>query len=179
MTDYFTADLHFGHKKVIEFSRRPFRDVEEMDMEIVRRWVVSVKRSDRVFVLGDISLTKEIVYVQGLLSQLPGQKFWILGNHDHEKERKAYYKYFQKLDKMMEVKIEGQQLVLCHYAMLTWNRSHFGSFMLHGHSHGTFKYPYPARIADVGVDCWDYAPVSYPEIKKKLENMPMTNHHGA
>ena len=53
-----------------------------------------------------------------------------------------------------------QHIVLCHYAMLVWNKSHHGSWMLHGHSHGTLKYPFAAKILDVGVDSHNFYPIS-------------------
>ena len=30
-----------------------------------------------------------------------------------------------------------QDIVLCHYAMRVWQKSHYGAWMLYGHSHGT------------------------------------------
>ena len=35
---FFTGDLHFGHANVIAFDNRPFKTVEEMDAELIRRW---------------------------------------------------------------------------------------------------------------------------------------------
>ena len=51
---FFIADLHFGHKDVIAFDHRPFRDVEEMEDEMIRRWNARVSNDDHVFVIGDM-----------------------------------------------------------------------------------------------------------------------------
>ena len=51
---YFISDLHFGHKDVIAFDRRPFKDVEEMEAELIRKWNAKVSRDDHVFVIGDM-----------------------------------------------------------------------------------------------------------------------------
>ena len=53
-TIFFIADLHFGHKDVIAFDHRPFRDVDEMEEEIIRRWNARVSKDDHVFVIGDM-----------------------------------------------------------------------------------------------------------------------------
>ena len=47
---FFIADLHFGHKKVIEFEKehRPFSTIEEHDEELVRRWNARVSKKDSV-----------------------------------------------------------------------------------------------------------------------------------
>ena len=51
---FFISDLHFGHKYVIAFDRRPFRDVQEMETEMIRRWNAKVSPEDHVFVVGDM-----------------------------------------------------------------------------------------------------------------------------
>ena len=58
--------------------------------------------------------------------------------------------------------MEGKRLVLCHYAFRTWNRMGQGVINLHGHSHGRLK-PAP-RQYDVGVDVWDFRPVTLATI---------------
>lgn len=35
---WFISDTHFGHENIIRFCGRPFRDVEEMNAELIRRW---------------------------------------------------------------------------------------------------------------------------------------------
>ena len=54
---YFTSDHHFGHKNIIEFSRRPFKDVDEMDEILIRKWNEKVKPEDEVYHLGDVGLS--------------------------------------------------------------------------------------------------------------------------
>ena len=42
-------------------------------------------------------------------------------------------------------------IVMCHYPLAIWDKSHRGSYMLHGHSHGGYN-PEFGRILDVGID---------------------------
>ena len=51
---FFTGDLHFGHENVIAFDDRPFKSVEEMDAELIKRWNAKVGKDDFVYVLGDM-----------------------------------------------------------------------------------------------------------------------------
>ena len=72
-----------------------------------------------------------------------------------------------------------ERMVLCHFPMLTWNRSHFGVIHLHGHSHGNMKYPYPMRIMDVGVDCHGMAPISLEQVQERMKDVAAfsADHH--
>jgi calcineurin-like phosphoesterase family protein len=77
-------------------------------------------------------------------------------------------------------------IVLSHYPMFTWEQSHHGSWHLHGHSHGGLgkgnRYQKmissppstleDGRSMDVGVDAWDFYPVSIDEVKKRLKHEP-------
>ena len=51
---FFTSDLHFGHENAIRFDNRPFKSIEEMDTELIRRWNEKVGKGDLVYVLGDM-----------------------------------------------------------------------------------------------------------------------------
>jgi len=52
--------------------------------------------------------------------------------------------------------------VLCHYAFRTWRNMGRGWLNLHGHSHGRLA-PLTRQV-DVGVDVWDFQPVTLAEI---------------
>ena len=58
--------------------------------------------------------------------------------------------------------VDGAALVLCHYAFRTWKNMGRGSIDLHGHSHGKLKPQ--TRQYDVGVDLFDYRPVTLATI---------------
>lgn len=53
----YIADLHLFHKNVTDkgtnFDNRPFSTIEEMNLEIVKRWNRAVSEQDHVYVLGD------------------------------------------------------------------------------------------------------------------------------
>lgn len=158
MAAWFTSDTHFGHGNIIKHCSRPFASVEEMDETMIARWNERVSHGDTVYHLGDFSLTDHTPYLQ----KLNGQKRLVLGNHDNSKFVKKAVGW-ATVDDILHVTVEDTFLVLCHYAMRVWHRSHHGSLHLYGHSHGKLKGT--SRSCDVGVDCWDFRPVSLTEIK--------------
>lgn len=81
MTVFFTADQHFGHRRILELEGRPFDDVAAMDAALVERWNAVVGPDDVVHVLGDVALG-EIDDSLALVAQLNGTKHLVAGNHD-------------------------------------------------------------------------------------------------
>jgi calcineurin-like phosphoesterase family protein len=61
-----------------------------------------------------------------------------------------------------------QSIVLFHYALRVWNRAHYGAWHLYGHSHGTLPDIPGSLSLDVGVDCHDFTPLSYNEVKAMM-----------
>jgi hypothetical protein len=55
MNTFFTADHHFNHKRIIEYSSRPFKDVDEMNEVLIRKWNEKIKPKDTVYHLGDFA----------------------------------------------------------------------------------------------------------------------------
>lgn len=89
MTDFFIADTHFGHRRIIEFcpDSRPFNSIEEHDNTLIENWNEVVSENDRVFVLGDFFLGgyKREDRIKEILNQLKGNKVLVQGNHDLDK----------------------------------------------------------------------------------------------
>ncbi len=91
MTDFFTADLHFGHNNVINFKNtdgtkaRDFDTVQDMEDAMVQMHNEIVKPTDKVYMLGDIAFN-----VRGLdkVKQMNGIKILVKGNHDQLKLNK-------------------------------------------------------------------------------------------
>lgn len=74
----------------------------------------------------------------------------------------------------------AQRIVLCHYAMRVWDQSHYGTWHLHGHSHGTLPDIKEMLSCDVGVDCWNFTPVSMEQLNAHMAKKiwKPVDHHG-
>lgn len=183
---FFTADHHFGHTNVIKYCNRPFANADEMNEELICRHNSVVGNNDIVYHIGDVAFIKRPETVLELLNRMNGRFHLVRGNHDHKMSKEIYSRFETVTDGLKEIKIRDadtiwgkptksidvwgfQQIVLCHYPMLTWNACHYGSWQLHGHCHGTLPDDPNSRRIDVGVDCWDYYPASYEQIKEKMK----------
>ena len=166
---FFTSDSHFFHYNSIRHSNRPYSDVQEMNRTLVDNWNKRVRQEDIVYHLGDFCW-KGLSQTKGILSQLKGKVTLITGNHDKESVVKAGFK---EVTSYKVIKPGGSHIVLFHFPIEVWDRKHYGSIHLHGHSHGTKNSEGLLRM-DVGVDCNNYAPIALEEVldkmKYKLEN---------
>jgi calcineurin-like phosphoesterase family protein len=166
---WFSADTHYGHAKILGYCDRPFASVEEMDAELIRRWNALVKPEDTVYHLGDFAWGDPRKYYD----RLNGLIYIVPGSHDKE---------LRKLDQQfilppIHILIHDPPIVLCHYAMRSWPKSHFASWHLFAHSHSRLE-PYGLSF-DVGVDAWDYAPVSLEMVAKKMATLkPIVDYRG-
>jgi len=77
---FFTADLHLGHARSIEYDKRPFKDVEHMFEALVVRFNNTVPTNGITYFLGDVGIDTHSV--QNFLRQTHGTKLLIVGNHD-------------------------------------------------------------------------------------------------
>lgn len=82
MRYFVIGDTHFGHSNIIKYCNRPFRDVEEMDMVLIKNWNEIVSNHDIVIHLGDFALCAR-ERAKEICSQLNGKKILIKGNHDN------------------------------------------------------------------------------------------------
>jgi calcineurin-like phosphoesterase family protein len=168
---YFISDTHFHHSKVIDYSRRPYSSVEEMNQSLIDNWNKIVKPNDEIYHLGDFGFGNANS-LQKIINSLNGKKHLILGNHDTNTRDVFNTNFFSSVQNYKEIKINKQLLVLFHYGQRVWNKSHYGSIHLYGHSHGTL--PPHGRSVDVGVDCKEitneYRPVHLNEILSYMNN---------
>lgn len=194
MRYWFTADNHFDHARILGYTKppRPFADVDEMNHAMIERWNAVVKPGDRVFHLGDVAFAK-LPRALEILKQLKGQKHLVFGNHDrYLREEKEFLAQFVWARDLTEIKVPDpslvqgrnrgtQPIVLCHYAMRVWNKSHYGAWQLYGHSHNSLTDNPNARQCDVGVDAWNFTPVSYEQLKEVMAKKlwkPIDHHRG-
>lgn len=170
MKTFFTGDTHFGHKRILEYcpTTRLYDTIEEHDETLIKRWNSVVSPEDHVYHVGDVSFSDHGRTIE-IFRQLNGKVSLILGNHD-----KGIVKALPYLPNIIEVvsykeiKLNNNTIILFHFPIESWNKVHYGSIHLHGHTHGALSH-HPtnkkARRMDVGVDCHkDNAPFSIKEI---------------
>jgi calcineurin-like phosphoesterase family protein len=170
---FFASDTHFGHANIIKYSNRPFANTKEMDEALITNWNSRVKPTDDIYHLGDFCFGST-AYADYILKQLNGNKFFIFGNHDKaiRDEAAANFKWLRHY---YELKEDKQTIVLCHYAMRVWNKSHHGSYMLYGHSHGKLEATPWGKSMDVGVDCHNYFPISLEEVTAIMDKRTVSS----
>jgi calcineurin-like phosphoesterase family protein len=164
---WFTADFHLGHKNIIRYCNRPFGTVEEMNERILEGVNARVKANDTLYFLGDFCIGSK-TRAAGFRHQIRCKKiFAVPGNHD--KEARKLIHEFSWLNDLTEVSINGQRIVLCHYAMRVWNHSSHGAWHLYGHSHGRLANLDTPLSMDVGVDTHDFRPWHFDEIQDRMK----------
>jgi calcineurin-like phosphoesterase family protein len=173
MSVFFTSDTHFGHKKIIEHSHRPFASVEEMDEYIIQRWNAAVKKQDDVWHLGDFNFRSKLT-TEDYFRQLNGKIHMVWGNHDDDYAKK-YRHLFASHQDVKYLRLHGEKITLYHYAQRVWRNSHHGSWHLFGHSHGNL--PDIGRSMDVGVDAHAFTPVPFEAIQHSMQTKGLTLHH--
>lgn len=174
---FFTGDLHLGHKNLLTREPRPFKTISEQDEVIIANWNQVVPyQGGKVFILGDFFWYGPRKALQ-ILERLHGRKHLILGNHDKTCKKKEMRPYFASVSPLLEVYFQvppenkKQLIVMCHYSMRVWNKRHWGSWHLFGHSHG--KLPPLGKSFDVGVSAEgnNYTPISLSEVVRRMERL--------
>ena len=152
MSDFVFSDTHFGHgghdgtEGILKFTDRGFATIQEHDDYIIETCNKTVSRKDRLIIVGDFAWTNHSHY----LNRLNGKKVLILGSHD--KMSQLDKQQFTEIHQLYNTKINDHFFVFSHCAMRTWERKHYGSINIHGHSHGRMP-PIPnIRQMDVSVD---------------------------
>lgn len=189
---FFTSDWHIGHKKVLEYSNRPFRDLDHMHKVLVNNFNTIVPKFGVTYFLGDMGfcsneLLKSIIY------QLNGTKILILGNHDRGMNS-MYQQGFDVVLHGASLVIANELVTLTHCPLRgiyredtegmkgsvageNWHKenkhtkfsiNNTGGFHLHGHTHAPNNGKSKVKLDkqwDIGVDGNNYRPVSISQIE--------------
>ena len=160
---FWTSDEHYFHHNAIKYCQRPYSNVDEMNHDMISKNNEIVGNDDVVVHVGDFTLANQ-AQATSIIKQLNGQHVFVIGSHDKWLNGKGKH--------IWEKIVEGQHIVCCHYAMYSWPRSHYGSFLLYGHHHG--KFSIPCKAIDVGVDTNNFYPYSTEQIFTAMADKPIT-----
>lgn len=168
------------------YERRPFVDLDDMEEQLVERFNSVVSPDDTTYHLGDFSFESKEGQ-RGTLERLNGKHLIVLGNHDRSKSflSDIGFEILPGKGKAWIPHPNGRDVItLSHYPYRTSRHDDrdfreampldTGGWLLHGHVHSCWRVSWEVneravqQPADrpkglqinVGVDVWDYTPVS-------------------
>jgi len=159
---FFTADQHFFHDEVIRYCHRPWNKVGQMNHGIICRYKKIIQPDDTVYFVGYLTLKgpENKGSLVPIMKQLPGTKILILGNHD----KLSPFTYIDLGFQSVHTSLQVEEFILCHDPAsaiikpdVTW---------ICGHTHTLFKKI--RNVINVGVDQWEYFPVSIEEVRMEV-----------
>lgn len=158
MKIFVISDTHFNHENIISYTGRPFKTIDEMNREIIKKWNNKVGKEDLVIHLGDFALgSKE--EIKELKNKLNGTILLIRGNHDHQ----------SKINEAGFIIIEDciiiEDKIFSHYP-LPKEEIPNGLINVHGHIHGKES----LGGINVSVEKTNYEPLELEELEKLVKN---------
>jgi len=170
MTNYFTGDEHFDDDGgILKFCGRPFANGGQMINDIIHRHNEIVKPDDIVYHVGDFFFKDpaDISLISSIVRSLNGTHILILGNHDKTDPFKLVSAGFRSVHTSLELVIDGRRVIIAHDPSV-WTVVPSGVIFIHGHIHKLYKSIPTQKAVNVGVDVWDYYPVSFEQILIEL-----------
>ena len=161
------SDNHFNHQKIIEYCNRPFKTVEQMNEEMIKKWNSVVKEDDKIYHLGDFGFgSKE--QIANIISKLNGRIFLILGNHDNHTPQ--WYRDAGVKEVYDHPIIIKDFIVLSHapQPFICDSRTPYVNFFGHVHDSKMFE-TYGPRHFCACVERHNYKPVNIEEVIKYFQ----------
>lgn len=180
---FFTADEHYYHRNIIRYCNRPFKDLNEMHKTFIELHNEVVSPSDTVFHVGDFAMVGKNQHemITAILKKLNGTHHLILGNHDKIKPftyvnagfTSVHTSYEIDLPYLKRFSLFPQQRSL-GYEKLILNHDPSvycickNTILVCGHIHTLFKVMKDKKVINVGVDMWDYQPLSLTKLIRQF-----------
>jgi calcineurin-like phosphoesterase family protein len=185
-TVWITSDTHYHHKnicrgvtnwrtqdgKIPVNSTRDFQELDEMDSAIINNINSKVGQDDTLIHLGDVAFGGFDKLEQFLDRLICKNIYLVLGNHDHHiKNDRGFIKdRFMSVQNYLEVNVEDENFVLCHYPLQSWHGLNKGVIHLHGHVHLSAQNKWGnGKRLDVGMDGNNMYPYKITEIVHMMD----------
>lgn len=180
MRRFWSADMHLGHGRVIEFCDRPFKDCDHMNDRLVGEFNMRIKPDDVCVHVGDFAMKNGWSHRE----RLHGDWVFIRGNHDKNNKVKS-------VGDWMFLRLSHFRVFVSHVPYFYRDEERTADFLLPddlvafvdatcdfavcGHVHEKWTVSREGKIPtiNVGVDRHKYRPVSDDELleifKKELK----------
>jgi len=161
------SDIHFGHKKIIEYSDRPFEDTPLMDAQLIENFNSTVGKDDLSIWVGDVSFYNDYK-TRTMIYKLNGYKILVVGNHDFDHGKLKHMAFDEEHLTYVLPLIEGSYLIFTHYPSPVT----FPDVNVHGHRHikkaKTEFCDLPSHI-NVCCEFHNYKPLNLRDIKAQAK----------
>lgn len=164
-------------------------DVDWHDTMLAEKWDAVVKKDDIVWVVGDMTGGGHVPHGLDWIRARPGVKHLIAGNHDKchplhkdsHKFQRVFLEAFESVQmaafrKVAYAEAKSARVMVSHFPFsedhspearyMEWRLRDEGDYLIHGHTHDTEKFN--GKEIHVGVDAWDFAPVSLDTITEYI-----------
>lgn len=161
---FIISDTHFYDSQIIKYENRPFKDVNEMNTQLINNWNSIVTKDDEVFHLGDFaSQNVSDIEVKNLIALLNGKITLILGNHDNHfsKEKWEEMGIYQAIKYPI---IYNGFFILSHEPLYINDNMPYANVFGHVHNNPSFK-DFSNQSFCVSVERINYTPLNFLKIK--------------
>jgi calcineurin-like phosphoesterase family protein len=164
---YIISDTHFGHRNIIKYCNRPFKNEDIMDERLVKNWNSVVSESGKVVHLGDFAYPWKEKDSDELITSyrkaLNGNIFFLLGNHDKQIRKISFWKGLFNTVRTKPMVIH-KHFILSHEPVEILPD---GMFNICGHIHEkTIDDP---RYFNVSAEQIGYKPIKLSKVMEELE----------
>ena len=157
---FFTSDLHYFHKRICDFTeRKKYTNTEQHNQWLIQQLNKTIPvTSDTVkpvtLHLGDMFFSCTNEEAINVLSQLNGDWWFVLGNHDSTGKLETVINtvnqmkgtnhrllgWYYRLNIVEKSDIKDKKdfkklVILCHFPIESWDSMGRGSLLLYGHMH--------------------------------------------
>lgn len=162
MKKFLISDTHFFHGNIIKYENRPFKDIESMNEEIIKRWNSVVTNNDVVYHLGDVSFSGAD-NTRRIISRLNGKKFLVMGNHDKCRPPKWWRDI--GFDEASRWPIILDDFYVLQHEPPQYLNPAMPYFYFYGHVHSSEMYrTITKQTACMCVERWDYKPILIEDV---------------
>jgi calcineurin-like phosphoesterase family protein len=148
-----TSDLHFNHRNIIGYSKRPFEGVEDMNAAL---WELLNQVDGDLLITGDLALGGQATFREEFAQwrcNFPHKLYLVVGNHDFNRNNDKLIYNHTHFDAIVPFlfKFDSRDrlTLISHYPLGLWPEDLYKCDVamvssIHGHTHQHVMPPCPA-----------------------------------
>ena len=168
MKVFVTSNQQFGRKGAIKTYKRPFIDVDDMNMQLISAWNSVVSDEDTVYVLGNFAWDPETLEV--IINALNGNIIIVAGEHDKATHEVIEMELNVDIDYLYNAIEEYPEanVVMSYWPLTEWPGKQNGTYSIIGYPDKKYKTNHRTRVINCACDIWDFKPIEIVKLVSLL-----------